>query len=129
MMTRRSLLACGSTLAILTGCAAPPERGAFLDQAQLQSASFYTYWRARMPLRDRDTVETCYLVDDCLYVTTANGDLFAVAADNGLLRWAAELTEKDYEIYRPGHLQTPGGTGPVAIVTTTTRATFCTPRP
>ena len=119
MMIRRSLLACGLALAMLTGCAAPPKSGDVLSQDQLRSASFYKYWQARMPLREGDAIKECFLVEDSLYVTTAYGNLFAVQADNGLLRWAAELTEPDYEIYRPGHLQTPGGTGPVAIVTTT----------
>jgi outer membrane protein assembly factor BamB len=54
-----------------------------------------------------------------LYVVTKEGDVFAVAADSGLIRWASDLTRRGYTIFPPGHLDTPDQEGPVAFVTTT----------
>jgi outer membrane protein assembly factor BamB len=119
MVRRRSVLIVGLMTGLLIGCASRPARRPFIEQDQMKSAAFSEYWQAQMPLREGDAVEECYLVDDNLYVATDGGRVFAVAADSGLIRWASDLTERDYTIFPPGHLDTPDAAGPVVFVTTT----------
>lgn len=105
-------------LVAAAGCAERPTVRDWIDVKQVQSASFAKYWETSLPLRPGDTTEHAYLIDDNLYVTTAGGDMFAVQADSGLVRWHVHVTAPDYTIYRPSHLQTADGHGPVVVVTT-----------
>jgi len=104
-------------LAVL-GCAGPGSRARVKAAKQIDSASFYKYWAAKVPVRAGDAVLHTYLVDDNLYVITEGGDVFAVHADHGLLRWGTNLGPRDYTIYPPSHLRSDQGDGPVLFVTT-----------
>jgi outer membrane protein assembly factor BamB len=124
MMSVRMLamgLAFSGLLVVLTvgGCQAPQSAGDLVSTNQLQDASYYKYWHVQVPLDEGDAAEDCYLVDDNLYVTTVEGNVFALHADHGLLRWSTKLTERDFDIYRPTHLEMQDGSDPVAFVTTT----------
>ena len=90
-----------------------------VDAAQLQQAGFVKFWQARLPLVDGDTIEEGFVVDEAVYVTTDFGNLYALTADAGLLRWSANLTEPDYRIFPPTHVLPVDGAGPVVIPTTT----------
>jgi len=120
MGIRRASVVCSFSflLAVLIGCAGVPE-ARLVTAEQLQSAGYYKYWAARLPLAKSDGVENFYLVDENLYVTTRLGHLYCVSAEEGLLRWTTSVTEPDYTIFRPSHIRTPDGNGPVVIVTTT----------
>lgn len=105
---------------VLAGCSsarreAPPVMLA--RDADVQSASFQTYWQAQLPLRRGDTVDRCFLRDDNLYVTTRQGDFYALKADQGLLRWTHQVAQPDYTIFPPQHLDSSDQTGPVAVAT------------
>jgi len=103
----------------LGGCGRPHPGAGVTHREQIESAAYRTQWATRAPVRRGDAVKSCYLVDDNLYVLTHGGDVFALHAEHGLLRWGASLTERDYTVYPPTHLQTPDGHGPVLFVTTT----------
>ncbi|MGI0148581.1 MAG: hypothetical protein ACREDF_03495, partial [Thermoplasmata archaeon] len=90
-----------------------------LADAALQRVGLARYWEARLPMAAGHGVRAGYLVDEALYVTADNGFLYALKADVGLLRWAERLTEPDYTIYPPTHVQASDGKGPVLIPTTT----------
>ena len=118
MRTGRVLMVGGVLASLIAGCATvKPQRAGVADH--LQSAGYYKYWDAKLPLSEGDHVENGFLVDDNLYITTARGQMFCVSAQEGLLRWVKTLTEPDYTIYRPSHVQTEDGDGPLLVVTTT----------
>ena len=79
-----------------------------VDLAALHRAGLTQYWEARLPVSREDSVDQAFFVDDALYITTDGGMAFALTADAGLIRWGAKLTEADYSIYRPIHVQTCG---------------------
>lgn len=93
-----------------------------IDEAALASAGLVNYWQAHLPLAPGDAIEDGYLIDEALYVTTKLGNAFALKADVGLLRWAVNLTEQDFRIFAPAHVQRADGAGPTIFTTTT--ATF-----
>ncbi len=90
-----------------------------VDDAQLAKSGLSRFWQAKLPLPKGDTIDTGYLVDDQLYVVTDGGGVYALTAREGLIRWAEQLTERDYVIYRPTHLAAVDDNGPVIIPTTT----------
>lgn len=79
-----------------------------IDLDGARRAGLTQYWEARLPVDREDSIGATYLVDDVLYVTTNGGSMFALTADAGLIRWGVALTEADYTIYRPAHVQTCG---------------------
>ena len=105
--------------AAAVGAVTPDSGRPVIDDAELQQLGFVKFWEARVPLGEGDTLRDGYLVDEALYVTTTRGNLFALKADVGLLRWGAELTEADYHIFPPTHVRAKDGNGPVVIPTTT----------
>lgn len=114
------LVLTGSSWALAAvGGAAP-----LVDNAALEAAGMVPYWQAELPLMKNDAVTAGYLVDDALYVTTDRGGFFALAASEGLIRWAENLTEPDYRIYRPSHIAVAGDPDTVVIPTTTFVAFF-----
>jgi len=82
------------------------------------------FWQASLPMMPGDAVAGGFLVDDALYVVTEGGGFFTVTAGEGLIRWAENLTEADYRIYRPAHIQTAGHPDTVVVPTTTFIAFF-----
>lgn len=89
-----------------------------VEDAKLQEAGMFRYWQADLPLAPGDRILEGHLVDEALYVITEGGSLFALTSDTGLIRWAAKLTVAEYKIYRPTHVRTADGAGPVVIPTT-----------
>ena len=121
----------GSTMTLLSlvgyalaGGLYPPPATPLLDDATLQGVGMARYWQANLPLAARDSLDAGYLVDDTLYVVSAGGTVFSVTADVGLIRWAEKISEPDFTVYRPAHLQRAGGKGPVVIPTTTKTVIF-----
>jgi len=110
----------GASVALLAvlGCAGPAPRAQVRAAKQIETTSFYKYWAAQVPVRAGDAVQHTYLLDDNLYVITEGGDVFAVHADHGLLRWGTNLASRAYTIYPPSHLHCDQGNGPVLFVTT-----------
>ncbi len=115
-----------SILAIAYCLTAPalPAQTPLVEKLPLQAAGFELFWEAKLPLESGDIVENAYLVDEALYVTTDLGDVFALKADVGLLRWGFNLTEPDYRIFKPTHVVVQGNTGPVIFPTVTDVAVF-----
>ena len=121
----------GSTMTLLSlvgyalaGGFFPPAGAPLLDDATLQGVGMARYWQANLPLVGNDSLQAGYLVDDTLYVVSANGTVFSVAADVGLIRWAEKVSEPEYVVYRPTHLHRANGQGPVVIPTTTKTVIF-----
>ena len=110
------VLAIGGSAALGAGAGADRP---LIDDAQLHKAGLFRFWQAKLPLPEGDTIDTGYLVDDQLYIVTNGGGLYALTARAGLIRWAEKLTERDYIIYRPTHIDTVDDDGPVVIPTTT----------
>lgn len=104
-------------VAVVVGQRASAADSPLVSEAALQQAGFIKFWEAQVPLVDGDTISDAYLVDEALYVVSTRGSIFSLKADVGLLRWGAKLTEADYRIYPPAHLQE--GDGFVVVPTTT----------
>lgn len=90
-----------------------------IQDADLSNAGMYSYWTADLPLAKGDALEAGYLVDEALYVVSRGGTVYALDAQVGLIRWANKLTEADYNIYRPTHIQNDDDNGPVVFSTIT----------
>ncbi len=101
-----------------------PIQTPLVEKLPLQAAGFKTFWEANLPIESGDSVESAYLVDEALYVTTDLGDIFALKADVGLLRWGFNLTEPDYRIFKPTHVVQQGDTGSVIFPTVTDIVVF-----
>jgi outer membrane protein assembly factor BamB len=97
--------------------AEPGSNKPLIDDARLQTVGMYRYWQAHLPLAPGDALEKAYLVDESLYFVTDWGSCFALTAKTGLVRWAVKLTGPDHQIFRPAHIRTADGTGPVVIAT------------
>ncbi len=95
----------------------PEPRAPLIDDAKLQAAGMFRYWQAHLPISSKDSLEQAYLVDEALYVITDSGSLFTLTAKTGLVRWAVKLAGADHRIYRPAHIRTASGAGPVVITT------------
>lgn len=109
--------------ALAAGCIAPVTARAtdpLVAHASLAEHDLTTYWSAHLPLVAGDRVREAFLVDDSLYVATADGLLYALAAEVGLIRWAEKLAEPGYRIHRPQHVTDPAGE-PRLVVPTTSR--------
>lgn len=105
--------------AVLTSWGCGPRRSVELVRGEeLHQAALTRHWTAHLPLERRDITEQCFLLDDTLYVTTRGGELFALDADSGLIRWADRLTAANYRVFPPSHLASPDGNGPVVFVST-----------
>ncbi len=86
---------------------------------ELHDVGLTRFWEAKLPLAAKESVRRAHLIDEALYVVTTAGRLFALTADEGLLRWGAQITAPDFTIYAPTHVRSAKGTGPVVIPTTT----------
>ncbi|MBU0717238.1 MAG: PQQ-binding-like beta-propeller repeat protein [Planctomycetes bacterium] len=99
-----TVLVVGQALAV--GGKADAARGGLIDLAAIGEVGLTQYWEAHIPLADGSTVARAYLVDDALYVVSTSGTVFALTAEMGLIRWAANLADRDSRIYQPAHVQT-----------------------
>ncbi len=99
-MLRR--LTTGWVLVMLAAPAAVAEAD-FIAPGPLHEAGLVKYWQLRLPLAEGQQVRDAYLVDDQIYVATADGDVFAVHAPTGVLRWRKRVTTAGYRIVRPCH--------------------------
>ena len=102
---------------VLIAGAEPDSKTPLIDDARLQAAGMFRYWQAHLPIAPGDALEKAYLVDESLYFITDWGSCFALTAKTGLVRWAVKLTGPDHQIFRPGHIRTTDGAGPVVIAT------------
>jgi len=84
----------------------------------IEEGGFVTFWQASLPIGGDEALDSGYLRDDSLYISTDGGTLFALHAETGLLRWGEILTDRAYTIFAPSHIQTADGRGPVVIPTT-----------
>jgi len=107
-------------IAAVVGPRAPAAGSPLVNEEALQQAGFIKFWEAQVPLIAGDTIRDAYLVDEALYVVSTLGSIFSLKGDVGLLRWGAKLTETDYRIYPPAHLQESDG----FVVIPTTTAVF-----
>jgi outer membrane protein assembly factor BamB len=105
-------------LTVLTAVGRAEPEAALVPDQDLQAAGLSRYWQAHLPLAPGDSVDTAMRVDEVLYAISDLGLLYAVTADTGLIRWARKVAEPDHQIYRPSHVRTSTGTGPVILATT-----------
>jgi len=70
----------------------------------LEQAGLQTYWRAKIKLRFRERITRLDLLGDILYCLTNSGQLVAIDAKRGLIKWTymVDATKKE-TIYRPSH--------------------------
>ena len=109
------------SLASAVSVAVPAQTGSspLIPDANLQQLGLVKFWQANLPLGAGDAIRDGFLVDETLYVSSQQGNIYALKADVGLLRWGAALTEPSYRIYAPRHVRENGTSGPTVIATTT----------
>lgn len=91
--------------------------------APLHQAGYGEYWSTSLPIGNDSTLAV-HLLDENLYVTTRSGDLFALQADTGLLRWVRHLDDRLLRDRPPSHQQASGNDGPMLLVTLSTVNVF-----
>ncbi len=77
--------------------------GDYVEPTALQETGFVKFWQLQLPLADQQRIRDAYLVDDQLYLATWDGDVFAVHAQTGVLRWRKRVTTGGYRILKPAH--------------------------
>ncbi len=122
MMRRSAWVFAGLFLSLPVACSSSrTQRAATVQLAadtEIQSAALQQYWEAQLPLRSGDSLDRLFLREDNLFATTDLGEIYAVKADVGLLRWTRSLTKPDFTIYPPQQLQSTRRDGHVVIATT-----------
>ena len=88
-----------------------------VSEHELRDVGLTQFWKARLPLKDGESIRQAHLVDEALYVITTAGRIFSLTADIGLLRWGADVTAPDHKIHAPVHLRSADGSGPVVVPT------------
>jgi outer membrane protein assembly factor BamB len=96
-----------------------PGSSPLIPDASLQQLGLVKFWQASLPLGTGDAIRDGFLVDEALYVTSEQGNIYALKADVGLLRWGAALTEPGFRIHAPRHSREDGTSGPAIVATTT----------
>lgn len=84
--------------------------------AALEDAGFRAYWTIQVPLASGESVRSAYLIDENVYVVSDQGLVFSVEAATGLIRWADEVANPQFRIYKPTQYRTIGGRAVVGIV-------------
>lgn len=116
---RQHIVVSGVALAMFSGCASTSRQAEVLDTTQLSSSGYDRFWDVHLPFRRGEAVRDAFLVDENLYVTSTLGCFYVIQAQEGLLRWNTDLTDPAYTIFRPSHLRSDDGQGPLCVVTTT----------
>jgi len=87
-------------------------------QIALQRAGLSPYWEADVPVPADDEILAGHLVDDALYLYTNSGVVFSIQAETGLIRWAEKLSERNFAVLKPAHIQRTGDVQLAALMTT-----------
>lgn len=117
--TSRAMYVFTLALALLAPAEPALPQSGVVSSSELRDLGYYAFWSVQLDLDRGGQVSAGYLVDDTLYVTTDKGGLYAVHAGVGLPRWARQLTESVYDIYKPTHFEFDGSQ--LGVYTTNTR--------
>lgn len=90
------------------------------NRNDLDAAGLDSYWTARLPLSEGESVRQAWLVDENLYVVTSWSALYAIQAETGLLRWANKITDAAFRVYKPTHFNDDSGRA-LAVVASTSK--------
>ncbi len=82
---------------------APAQQEDYLPFEPLDQAGLAKSWQLALPLEADQQLTNLYLVDDQLYLPTADGYVFAVHAETGAIRWLRRISSEGYRIWRPCH--------------------------
>ncbi len=91
-----------------------------ITAGELRPFGYQPMWDQALDMADSGPAVAAYLLDDNLYVVTANGDVLTVRADVGLLRWTQHVADSVTPIFEPTHSAGPDGR-PLVIFETTRR--------
>lgn len=72
---------------------------------ELARVEHYKFWQVQLPLLHNDVVSRVYLVEENIYAVTAGSNLYAVHADVGTIRWAANLGGPGNRVFQPTHVR------------------------
>ncbi|MCB9867025.1 MAG: PQQ-binding-like beta-propeller repeat protein [Phycisphaerales bacterium] len=102
---------------LLAGASGAVAQQSLLSQSDLDKLGYFKFWSMQLEMGRARAVTGAYVLDDSLYITTDSGDVHALDANAGLLRWAQNAAENVYEIFPPTHFLAPDGRGLVVITT------------
>jgi outer membrane protein assembly factor BamB len=88
---------------------AAPAAERLLTEGDLTAIGYRQHWDLDLNFGLGGRAVAAWLLDDNLYVVTDKGDVHAVHAGVGLLRWSQNLTESVHQIFRPTHFVTSAG--------------------
>jgi len=91
-----------------------------LASDSLEALGYIKYWETSIDLRRARAVTGVHVIDDTVYVITDGGDVHAIHASAGLPRWAQNIADAVYAIYRPTHF-TAADEREMAVFTTSPR--------
>ena len=99
-------LICVSLLAFCAvGCqpAVVGEWDGLVEPSALEGAGLQYYWHLQLPLEEKETLTSLFLVDDRLYCLTSNNRMVSIDATTGGGQWNQTLAEKRQKVFAPIH--------------------------
>lgn len=100
-------------MAALATPARPGWAQALVADTELHAVGLTRLWEAHVPLSPGDHIRKGYLLDDAIYVVSANGIIYSIQPDTGLIRWGEPFGGRGLLVDRPTHVRTQDGRGPV----------------
>ncbi len=88
-----------------------------VDEAALARAGLEISWRLALPMRPAEQVTRVSLLDEHLYALTDRGELFAIRAESGLVRWQRPIIRPGDVLFPLTHAAAEQGLGPVVATT------------
>jgi outer membrane protein assembly factor BamB len=109
-MSMKTLCSVSSLLATLPALAAGQSAISLLapdtvtiDPGDLRAADRHIAWQVRLPLDVTERVQRAQLLDEHVYVTSDRGELYAIRAESGLVRWQRSVAEGGDFVFRLRH--------------------------
>ena len=99
----RGFVVAGSTAAVLAACSAVCF-AAEVSETEVRAADLQVYWEANIPLACGERLVGLYRTDEYVYACGDGGDLYAVLANSGEIRWGAPVTKPGHRILKPTHV-------------------------
>lgn len=116
MSAKRYLLGFGLVAGAVTFGAGVPGQAQLVDPATLDRLGLTRYWEVQVPLVAGDVVERVVLLDDNVYLVTANNLAAAVHARTGVHRWISQVADRGQSLRGPTHSQDYAlFTGPASV--------------
>ncbi|MFO0973940.1 MAG: hypothetical protein U1A27_10955 [Phycisphaerae bacterium] len=101
--SRRAAIAVTLGAALLSAARTPA--GELIPQSGLAPIGLQTYWQTRISLPAADWIERMVVIDDNVYLLTADNRAYCLHAPTGVVRWSREVAAPGQTLRGPTHTQ------------------------